>query len=51
MSRSADAHAASGPQGAGQINPFPAALAAIAAGRTPATALIAPSSASSPMTA
>ena len=40
MSRSAEAHAASGPQSAGQIKPLPAALAAIAAGRTPATALI-----------
>ncbi len=51
MSRSAEAQAASGPQDAGQMSPLPAALAAIAAGSTPATALIAPSSASSPMTA
>ena len=51
ISRSADAHAASGPQGPGQIRPLPAALAAIAAGSTPATALIVPSSASSPITA
>ena len=36
----ADAQAASGPHGAGQIRPLPAALAAIAAGSTPATALI-----------
>jgi hypothetical protein len=33
------------------MSPLPAALAAIAAGSTPATALIVPSSASSPMTA
>ncbi len=50
MSSSAEAQAASGPVACGQMSPFPAALAAIAAGSTPATALIVPSSASSPMT-
>ena len=40
MSSSAEAQAASGPQAAGQIRPRPRALAAIAAGSTPATGLI-----------
>ncbi len=42
------AQAASEPQGEGQIRPRPMALAAIAAGSTPATAEIVPSRASSP---
>ena len=46
----APAQAASGPQAAGQISPWPRALAATAAGSTPATAVIEPSSASSPST-
>jgi hypothetical protein len=44
------AQAASGPQAAGQMRPWPRALAAIAAGSTPATGVMAPSSASSPST-
>ena len=44
------AQAASGPQAAGQISPLPRALAAIAAGSTPATGAIEPSSPSSPST-
>jgi hypothetical protein len=44
------AHAASGPQAAGQMRPSPRALAPIAAGSTPATAAIEPSSPSSPST-
>ncbi len=45
------AHAASGPHAAGQIRPSLRALAPMAAGRTPATAAIDPSSPSSPNTA
>jgi hypothetical protein len=44
------AHAASGPQMAGQIRPSPRELAPIAAGNTPATAAIEPSRPSSPST-
>ena len=44
------AQAASLPWAAGQIRPRPAAAAAIAAGSTPDTALIRPSSPSSPST-
>ena len=49
-SMSPAAQAASGPVAAGQIKPRPRPLAAIAAGSTPATAVIEPSSASSPST-
>ena len=49
-SRSPDAQAASGPVSRGQISPSPRALAAMAAGSTPATAVTVPSSASSPST-
>ena len=44
------AQAASAPQAAGQIKPSPRALAPIAAGSTPATAVTEPSSPSSPST-
>ena len=44
------AQAASGPQAAGQISPCPRALAPMAAGNTPATGAIEPSSPSSPST-
>jgi len=44
------AHAASGPQAAGQIKPSPRPFAPIAAGNTPATAAIEPSRPSSPST-
>ena len=47
---SLDAHAASGPQLSGQMRPWPRALAATAAGSTPATGVSVPSSASSPST-
>lgn len=47
---SADAHAASDPQAFGQMRPRPRALAAMAAGSTPATEVTVPSSASSPTT-
>ncbi len=42
------AQAASGPEAAGQMSPRPSALAAIAAGRTPATGAMVPSSDNSP---
>ncbi len=48
MSRAA--HAASGPHALGQMSPWPRALAAMAAGSTPATAAMEPSSDSSPST-
>ena len=48
--QSGAAQAASGPVAAGQIRPRPRPLAAIAAGSTPATAVIEPSRASSPST-
>src|SRR5438270_128125 len=41
MSRSAEAHAASGPQAAGQVSPWPRALAAIAAATTPPNTTVA----------
>ena len=44
------AQAASGPVASGHINPLPSALAPMAAGRHPATAAIAPSRPSSPIT-
>ena len=50
MSISGLAQAASAPQAAGQIKPSPRALAPIAAGSTPATAVTEPSSPSSPST-
>lgn len=50
MSNSRPAQAASGPQANGQISPLPSALAPIAAGNAPATAVIVPSSESSPST-
>lgn len=49
-SRSPPAQAASDPVAAGQISPRPRAPAAIAAGSTPFTAVMLPSSASSPST-
>jgi len=50
MSMSGLAQAASGPHSAGQISPSPMPLAPIAAGSTPLTGVIRPSSASSPST-
>jgi hypothetical protein len=47
---SADAQAASAPQACGQMRPLPSAFAPIAAGSTPATGAMEPSSASSPST-
>lgn len=47
---SPEAQSASGPHAAGQISPCPRPFAAIAAGSTPATEVIEPSSASSPST-
>ena len=49
MISSSPAQAASEPQAAGQIRPRSASTAAIAAGSTPATAVIWPSSDSSPI--
>jgi hypothetical protein len=46
-SRSDEAQAAAGPQAAGQISPWPRMFAAMAAGRTPVTAEMVPSSVSS----